>query len=346
MNDNTAGDTLTGIIETDPFILPGNAEFTMVSGGGTFTWSGTPQAPGTVAGIALEREVSPGTWESLIFQSRGGNSLVARTWDASAWAGETVRLRIYDNSQGGWGWTAVDNIVLTGVPLGAFSAPSVSDVTATTAQASAVTDTALDEAKLLWDTTDKGTADPADWTVGNLSLGAQAADATASGQLTGLAADTLYTFRFHGEHGVETEWSMPVTFATALTAAQTPAFAGAETTFQSVTLQWTDNANTETGYVLRRAISPSGPFDVIAELGPNTTSYLDAGLLGETTYHYQLAAVNSANGSSTAFESCVTQATTATRPQGKIMFSSPVAPSLVGEDLAMANRHPLCARHG
>ncbi len=225
-------------------------------------------------------------------------------------------------------------ILFTKGIVGAWATPSVSDVTTTTASASAVTDTALDVAKLLWDTEDKGTDDPADWTLGNLSLGAQAADATVSGQMTGLAADTRYTVRFYGEHGVETEWSMARTFATALTPAQTPAFTSAVTTFQSVTLQWTDNANTETGYVLRRANSPSGPFAVIAELGPNATSYLDAGLLGETTYHYQLAAVNSVNGSSTAFESCVTQATTAARPLGKIMFSSPVPPSVTGVDIA------------
>ncbi len=208
-----SSDAHTGIIETDPFVLPAYAEFTMVSGGGTFTWSGTPQAPGTVAGIALEREVSPGTWENLIFQSGGGNSLVARTWDASAWAGETVRLRIYDNSTGGWGWTAVDNIVLTGLPLGAFSVPTVSGVTLPTAQVSAVTDTALDASRLLWDTEDKGTDDPADWT-GSVSLGPQAAGATVSGQLTGLEADKVYTLRFYGEHGAETEWSIPVTINT------------------------------------------------------------------------------------------------------------------------------------
>ncbi len=313
MNDGSQGDAFTGIIETDPFILPGNAEFTMISGGGTFAWSGTPQSPGAVAGIALEREVSPGTWENLIFQSGGANTLVARTWDAGAWAGETVRLRIYDNTTGGWGWTAVDNIVLTGVPIGVFSVPEVSDVTATAAQASVVTDTALDQARLLWDTTDKGTDDPADWTLGNLSLGAQAADATVSGQMTGLAADTLYTFRFYGEHDTETDWSLARTFATALTAAQTPVFSSAVSPgWYSVELTWLDNAATETGYVLQRSDSGSaGPYDVIATLAANTTSYTDTAVSATTTYHYRLAAVNSVNGSSTDPAACQTSVTTA-----------------------------------
>ncbi len=80
--------------------------------------------------------------------------------------------------------------------LGSWLSPSVSNITATTAQASAVTEVALDEAKLLWGTTDQGIEDPDDWTEGTLSLGAQVAGATASGQMTGLTADTFYTLRF------------------------------------------------------------------------------------------------------------------------------------------------------
>ncbi len=198
--------------------------------------------------------------------------------------------------------------------LSAWSIPSVSDVTTTTAQASSVTAGALDEAKLLWDTEEKGTDDPADWTVGNLSLGAQSADATVTGQMTGLAADTLYTFRFYGEYDSTPDWSLPRTFASALSSAQTPAFTGTDSAMTVISLEWTDNAVTETGYVLRRAPSTAGPFDVIANLPANSTSYLDTGLDPNTTYVYQLAAVNSDNESQTAFADCQVSVTTQPAP--------------------------------
>lgn len=197
--------------------------------------------------------------------------------------------------------------------LGSWLSPGVSNITATTAEASAVTEVALDEAKLLWGTTDQGIEDPEDWTEGTLSLGPQAAEATASGQMTDLAADTFYTLRFYGEHGVdETEWSTPLTFATALTAAQTPVFTSAvATTPFTVELEWEDNAITETGYILQRSDSGSGgPYETIATLTANSTSYLDASAQPETTYHYRLAAVNEDNGSSTDPAACQTSATT------------------------------------
>lgn len=112
-------DGWTGILESDSFILGANCQFSLIVGGGNFSWSGDPDAPvGGLAGVALEREVSAGNWENIFWASGGDNNLTLRNWNASAYEGETVRLRIYDTHTGGWGWTAVDNIQATAAIIG------------------------------------------------------------------------------------------------------------------------------------------------------------------------------------------------------------------------------------
>jgi autotransporter-associated beta strand protein len=134
-----SGDSWTGIIETEPFTLGANARWTFISGGGTHSWSGTPAAPGTLAGTALERETSPGVWANVIFQGgANNNSLIARDHDLAAYAGDTVRIRVYDNTTGGWGWAAVDDIAVTNavIPSGvaiAIANTAASSIRATTA---------------------------------------------------------------------------------------------------------------------------------------------------------------------------------------------------------------------
>jgi hypothetical protein len=111
---NGDGDGHSGIIETDSFILGANAQITMVVGGGDHAWAGDPDAPvANLAGIGLERLVGPGDWENIHWETGGGNALTARAFDASAYEGDTVRLRYYDTHIGGWGWTGVDDIQIS-----------------------------------------------------------------------------------------------------------------------------------------------------------------------------------------------------------------------------------------
>jgi hypothetical protein len=126
--------------------------------------------------------------------------------------------------------------------------------------------------------------------------------------ITGLQADTLYTYVFYGTNSTPTNaWSTAKTFITALSSSQEPIFtsAGGGST---ITLGWQDNASNETGYVLQRSENSGGPYVVIDDtLAANTESYADSGLaLG--TYYYRLAATNSANGSVTDFAACQTNA--------------------------------------
>lgn len=65
-------------------------------------------------------------------------------------------------------------------------------------------------------------------------------------------------------------------------------------------LVWQDNANNEETYRVERRLktTPSGTFAEIAVLGPNATTLTDTGLTPNTTYEYQVRAINSGGFSS------------------------------------------------
>ena len=188
-----------------------------------------------------------------------------------------------------------------------FSGLVASNITTTAASLHATVNTNLTSATVVWDTEDKGDTNLLAWAGSGSASGST--PGAISGNATSLSADTLYTYRFYGENATTSGWSQVATFATSLTAAQKPAFTSNSASFYSITLEWTDNANTETGYVLRRSINDVD-YAVVAELDENTTTHTDRGLLSGTTYYYQLAATNDVNESGTAFSACATSATT------------------------------------
>ena len=102
----------TGIAETTPFILGKNARFDFLIGGGSHPFTGDPDAPAAdVTALNLERMVAPGDWEVVLTATGfNANTLRPLAWDASAYAGDTFRLRIYDTHTSGWGHIDVDNI--------------------------------------------------------------------------------------------------------------------------------------------------------------------------------------------------------------------------------------------
>jgi hypothetical protein len=192
-----------------------------------------------------------------------------------------------------------------------FSDLAVSNITTTTASLYATVNTNLTSATVVWDTEDKGHTNLQVWAGSGSATGTT--PGLISGSATGLLADTAYVFRFHGEDATTNGWSAIGSFATDLTAAQTPEFTNAVASSDSVTLQWDDNADTESGYVLQRSTN-GVDFAVVAELEADTTSHTDDGLLTETTYYYQLAATNDLNESGTAFSACATNTTTLFMP--------------------------------
>jgi hypothetical protein len=121
--------------------------------------------------------------------------------------------------------------------------------------------------------------------------------------ITGLQSDTVYSCIFNATNtAIPSEaWSAPITFTTAFGPAQVPKVIGAVVGESSITLTWEDNASNETGYIIQRSTNLTGPFETIATLAANSTSYVDNTLQISGTYFYRLAASNSGNGSTTDF---------------------------------------------
>ena len=70
---------------------------------------------------------------------------------------------------------------------------------------------------------------------------------------------------------------------------------------KKVRLDWTDNANNETGYVVERAAGDStsgNTFSQIVELQPNAHNYIDTLITDTTQYSYRVKAVKGASSSS------------------------------------------------
>ena len=81
-----------------------------------------------------------------------------------------------------------------------------------------------------------------------------------------------------------------------------------------VLLNWTDNASTETGYVVVRSVN-GGPFTSLATLGANSTSYIDLDVaLPDTIYSYQVYAFNATGNS--AYSNVATITTPPVAPTG------------------------------
>jgi predicted phage tail protein len=72
----------------------------------------------------------------------------------------------------------------------------------------------------------------------------------------------------------------------------------ASTTSNSITLSWTDNADTETGFKLERCLGTTcTDFQQLPAFGSNVTSYTDSGLKTNATYRYRLRSFNGAGNS-------------------------------------------------
>jgi cytoskeletal protein CcmA (bactofilin family) len=108
-------DGYTGIIETDSFVIGEAGTITFQIAAGNHALGGDPDSPNAnMAGVALEREVTPGNWEMLQTATHANNWTWAnKSWDTTPYIGDTVRMRIYDTHPGSWGHTAVDNIQIS-----------------------------------------------------------------------------------------------------------------------------------------------------------------------------------------------------------------------------------------
>jgi PKD repeat protein len=76
-----------------------------------------------------------------------------------------------------------------------------------------------------------------------------------------------------------------------------------QTNAAELILSWQDNSSIEEGFYIERSLGQGGPFEKIATLEPNSTSYVDSSISYEFIYCYTVVAFNS-NGSSPSDVDC------------------------------------------
>jgi uncharacterized repeat protein (TIGR03806 family) len=99
----------------------------------------------------------------------------------------------------------------------------------------------------------------------------------------------------------------------------------------SVDLQWTDNANSETGFVVQRSTAGAA-YQTLAQLGANATTYTDATVVASTNYSYRVNARNNAGASGNSNVASVTT------PAPTPVPTAPAAPSALAATVAGANQ--------
>src|SRR5204862_6430020 len=108
---------------------------------------------------------------------------------------------------------------------------------------------------------------------------------------SGLAKSTTYSYRVSAfNSGGSSANSNAATVALVVPAAPTNLTAQAEK-HGHVTLQWKDNADTETAFQVERSTNGT-VFAVIASTAANTTKYKDTKAQDKQTYYYRVAAKN------------------------------------------------------
>jgi|GEM_PF-1832604 len=109
----------------------------------------------------------------------------------------------------------------------------------------------------------------------------------------GLSGETNYTYRVAAfNEGGESSTTGGLSVTTPVEVSMAPGGLSSETLSPTeIKLTWQDNSENEDGFRIYR----NG--NQIAELGPNTTSYVDTGLTGGTAYNYKVSSFNNAGES-------------------------------------------------
>jgi titin len=133
---------------------------------------------------------------------------------------------------------------------------------------------------------------------------------------TGLIPNTAYTYEIVGQNaGGNSNASAPVAALTLPNVPTAPIGLSATVISQSeIDLAWSDTAGDESGFKVRRAVVTKGiigPYVVVAVTSSTGTTFADQGLSSNTTYAYQVTAVNA--GGESALSNMV-QATTLPAP--------------------------------
>jgi lysophospholipase L1-like esterase len=66
---------------------------------------------------------------------------------------------------------------------------------------------------------------------------------------------------------------------------------------QHIRIQWTPASVNEAGFIIERKTGEEGVYQEIARMPAASSSYVDSGLVAETSYHYRISAFNESGGS-------------------------------------------------
>lgn len=149
---------------------------------------------------------------------------------------------------------------------------------------------------------------------------------SARAVITGLTAGTAYTFQvdaFNNAGAASSTTLSASTLALPVAASGVTAALGAQ---RAINVSWTDNSADETGFVVLRGTSATGPFTQVASVAANVRSATDTNGPPATgaTYFYQVVAVR--GGDSSAAVTSAQGLTTPTAPTSALI-AAPVAAS-------------------
>jgi hypothetical protein len=292
---------------TEPIRVSPDGALVLVGNGTLFRADGLTRAGG------LTTAITDGVWKgaTLITLRPISGATQLQTWSGPDFtSGNIVRLfpgdpvRLFNTASGLLVITSVAGAPRFTLLDTAFDPIFASPLKPLTPAALAVAHRTADAVSLQWsDSSDNedgfridyrpsGSSDP--W-----KLGAERPAGSTTGTVTGLPSATTFEFRVLAMNAGLFSPATPSVQATTLTSPDQPAgepyfLTVSRLYHNSVTLTWQDNATNETGFLLFRASTPTGPYTAIS-LPANTTSYTETGLLPSTARYYRIQAVNGAN---------------------------------------------------
>ncbi|GAB3940932.1 hypothetical protein GCM10028805_03510 [Spirosoma harenae] len=295
---STYSNTLTVSTPQEAPGTPTGLTATLQNGSVVLSWSNG--SGGTATNYRVERSVQGGAYS--LYQTVSYSRTPSLT-DNGVQGGQQYCYRVQATNGGGssgFAGPACQSIPLTPT--------NIKNLSATTLSSSSI--------KLTWDRYGKESGITIERRKGQSGNFEKIKDWLAdSGEFTdtGLEAGTEYCYRI-GESGHE--YSAVVCKTTLQSTPTAPARMQAQAiAYNRIDLQWADLSNNESRFEIERATGgPTASYIKIADVGPNTQTYSDQSVQGNTQYCYRVRAVNDVGASGyTDPPAC---ATTPTPPAG------------------------------
>ena len=130
-------------------------------------------------------------------------------------------------------------------------------------------------------------------------VGVTTAPGTTYSDTMGLLPSTTYTYQVRATNATgDSAYSDTASATTLPSKPTTPSNLQVSTVSQTaLRLNWSDTSNNETGFKVERSPNGTNGWRQIGTAGQDATSYLDQGLLSETTYFYRVSSTNAGGDS-------------------------------------------------